>query len=225
MNAYTAEERVKQGIWKGLMIERVNWSLLVRRACHNCNQLNFCKRTKLIMRLFAVLISCVAVSSFASIAKTSNIVLKRSTMEGRMPLSMESIAINGGENDLLQKPSGGSASIATSTFNLAKSVIGAGVLSLPSGVAFLADEPSALLPAAALCTLFGAVAAYSFSAIGKICKENDAKSFQEAWEKIVSPNSAWLISGSITALCFLASLAYCIIMGDSFSSLFQVCYI
>mmetsp|Transcript_53807 Transcript_53807/g.106138 ORF Transcript_53807/g.106138 Transcript_53807/m.106138 type:complete len:483 (+) Transcript_53807:102-1550(+) len=176
------------------------------------------------MRILAILIvsSCVAVSSFAAIAKTGNIVLKRSTMEGRMPMSMDAVSLSGGsEPEILQKPSGGSATIATSTFNLAKSVIGAGVLSLPSGVAFLADEPSALVPAAALCTLFGIVAAYSFSAIGRICKENNAQSFQEAWEKLVSPNSAWLISGSITALCFLASLAYCIIMGDSFSSLFQ----
>lgn len=177
------------------------------------------------MRVLALLVvsSCVAVSSFAAIAKTSNIVMKRSTMEGRLPLSLDGVALSGGsEHETLPKPSGGTATIATSTFNLAKSVIGAGVLSLPSGVAFLADEPSALVPAAALCTLFGIVAAYSFSVIGRICKENNAKSFQEAWEKVVSPRTAWLISGSITALCFLASLAYTIILGDSFSSLFQV---
>lgn len=134
-----------------------------------------------------------------------------------MQLSAASISA---ENEVVK--SGGSASMVTSTFNLAKSVIGAGVLSLPSGVAFLADDPSALIPSAILCTLFGVVAAYSFSVIGRICKENNAKSFQEAWEKIINPKSAWLISSSITALCFLASLAYVIILGDSFSSLFQV---
>lgn len=177
------------------------------------------------MRVLAILIvsSCVAVSSFASIAKTSNILVKRSTMEGRKPLSVDALLMSAGSDQAtLHKPSGGTASISTSTFNLAKSVIGAGVLSLPSGVAFLSDEPSALVPAAALCTLFGMVAAYSFSVIGRICKENNAKSFQEAWEKTVNPNTAWLISGSITALCFLASLAYTIIMGDSFSSLLKV---
>jgi len=72
-----------------------------------------------------------------------------------------------------------------------------------------------------VCTIFGIVAAYSFSIIGKVCKETDSKSFMEAWEKTVSPNSAWLITGSITSLCFLASLAYSIILGDSFSSLFK----
>jgi amino acid permease len=118
--------------------------------------------------------------------------------------------------------SGGSASLSASTFNLAKSIIGAGVLSLPSGVAFFADEPSALMPASVICAVFGLVAAYSFSSIGKVCRDTKSKSFQEVWEKTVSPKTAWTISGSITAMCFLASLAYSIFIGDSFTSLAQV---
>jgi hypothetical protein len=118
--------------------------------------------------------------------------------------------------------SGGNAALSTSTFNLAKSIIGAGVLSLPSGVAFFSDQPGALLPASAICAVFGLVAAYSFSSIGRVCRDTKSKSFQEAWEKTVNPKSAWLISGSITAMCFLASLAYSIIIGDSFTSLAQV---
>lgn len=117
---------------------------------------------------------------------------------------------------------GGDATIATSTFNLAKSIIGAGVLSLPSGVAFFADQKAALVPSSIICVLFGLVAAYTFSLIGKVCKEHDSTSFQDAWAKSVSPKTAGLISGSITALCFLASLAYSIIIGDSFTSLFKV---
>lgn len=120
------------------------------------------------------------------------------------------------------EPPKGESTIATSTFNLAKSVIGAGVLSLPSGVAFFSDEPAALIPASVICAFFGMVAAYTFSSIGNICREYDAKSFQEAWAKSVSQKSAWIISTSITALCFLASLAYSIIIGDSFTSLAKV---
>jgi hypothetical protein len=119
---------------------------------------------------------------------------------------------------------GGDATISTSIFNLAKSVIGAGVLSLPSGVAFFADESSALLPSSIICAVFGLIAAYSFSSIGNICKDYDADSFQDAWAKSVSPKSAWIISSSITAMCFLASLAYSIIIGDSFTSLAKVQY-
>lgn len=121
-----------------------------------------------------------------------------------------------------EKKSGGDATISTSIFNLAKSIIGSGVLSLPSGIAFFADEPSALLPSVVICAIFGLVAAYSFSSIGNVCKEYEATSFQDAWAKSVSPKSAWVISSSITALCFLASLAYSIIIGESFTAMAKV---
>lgn len=98
-------------------------------------------------------------------------------------------------------------------------IIGAGVLSLPSGVAFFSDEPAALIPTAIITTVMGLVSAYTFSLIGKTCEETEAKSFQDAWAKSVDPKSAWIISGGITATCFLASLAYSIIIGDSFTSL------
>lgn len=114
---------------------------------------------------------------------------------------------------------GGEATISTSTFNLAKSIIGAGVLSLPSGVAFFSDEPSAILPASIICALMGALAGYSFSLIGRACDQHKSDSFQDAWAKSVNPKSAWMISAAITAKCFLASLAYSIIIGDSFTAL------
>ena len=59
------------------------------------------------------------------------------------------------------------------------------------------------------------------SAIGKVCKDQNSQSFQDAWAKTVNPRTAGWISASITAMCFLASLAYSIIIGDSFTSLFQ----
>lgn len=156
-----------------------------------------------------------AVTSFASSTK-----IHRSSL--KLKSTANTIDFNANNDAKTTVPSNGKSTISVSTFNLAKSVIGAGVLSLPSGVAFLADESSALLPASIVCTLFGMVAAYSFSTIGKVCKETNSKSFMEAWEKSVNPKSAWLITYSITALCFLASLAYSIILGDSFASLFQV---
>eukprot|EP01041_Mallomonas_annulata_P008120 gene8120-16664_t len=113
------------------------------------------------------------------------------------------------------------ASIATSTFNLAKSIVGAGVLSLPSAVAFFSDDKLALIPSGILCTIFGLISAYSFSLIGKACEQHKAKSFQEAWGKSVDPKSSWLISAGVTSMCFLASIAYSIIIGDSFTAIFK----
>ena len=109
--------------------------------------------------------------------------------------------------------------MASTTFNIAKSIIGAGVLSLPSGVAFFADQPRALIPASIMTAVMGVVAAYSYSLIGKACEQHNTNSFQEAWERSADPKTAWIISAGITAQCFLASLAYSIIIGDSFTSI------
>jgi amino acid permease len=109
--------------------------------------------------------------------------------------------------------------MAATTFNIAKSIVGAGVLSLPSGVAFFSSSPTALVPASVLCVIMGIVAAYTFSSIGRACEQHKATSFQEVWQKSVDPKTAWLLSSGITAQCFLASLAYAIIIGDSFSSI------
>jgi sodium-coupled neutral amino acid transporter 11 len=122
--------------------------------------------------------------------------------------SIRTMSIKAEDN---QKDTG--ATIPTSTFNLAKNIIGAGVLSLPAGVAFIADSQAALFPSAALTTLMGLISAYSFSLIGKACAQHNTKSFQETWAKSVDENSAWMISAGITAMCFLTALAYSIIIG------------
>ena len=88
----------------------------------------------------------------------------------------ESVALSA---DAAPVKKGGESSVATSTFNLAKSIIGAGILSLPSGVAFFSDQPSALMPAGIIAILFGLTAGYTFSSIGRILEEYKTTSFQE----------------------------------------------
>ena len=114
---------------------------------------------------------------------------------------------------------GGESSVASSVFNLAKAIVGCGVLSLPSGIAFFSDAPTAVLPASIVCAAMGVMAAYCFSMIGRACEQHGVTSFQDCWAKSVDEKSAWLISASITTMCFLASLAYSIIIADSFSAL------
>lgn len=175
--------------------------------------------------ILVLLINCGAVASF--ISSSSSMLSSSKNQLGIRKFHTErlhpSFLVAESATDVTNESSGGivggDSSIQTSIFNLAKSIIGAGVLSLPSGVAFFADQPKALIPASAACAIFGLAAAYSFSSVGKVCQETKAKSFQEAWGNTVSKNSAWFITGSITAMCFLASLTYSIIIGDSFTSL------
>ena len=111
--------------------------------------------------------------------------------------------------------------MASSVFNLAKAIVGCGVLSLPSGIAFFSDAPTAVLPASIVCAAMGIISAYSFSVLGSACEQHGVSTFQDCWAKSVDEKSAWLISASITTMCFLASLAYSIIIADSFTSLAQ----
>ena len=115
--------------------------------------------------------------------------------------------------------SSGTSTIMASIFNLAKTILGAGVLSLPFGVASFSDKPSALYLASFLLVLMGATSAYSFSSIAHACQLHGVTTFSEAWAKSVSPRSACLISFIITFKTFFACLAYSIIIGDSFSQI------
>eukprot|EP00981_Chlorochromonas_danica_P013091 scaffold5788_cov159-Ochromonas_danica.AAC.7 len=117
--------------------------------------------------------------------------------------------------------SGGSATIAASVFNLAKTIIGAGVLSLPYGIAAFTDSKAALAPAIALLVVMGAISAYGYSSIGKACAAHKATSFSEVWSKAVSPRTGSLLNGIIIFKTFFACLAFSIIIGDSFSSIFK----
>mmetsp|Transcript_948 Transcript_948/g.1694 ORF Transcript_948/g.1694 Transcript_948/m.1694 type:complete len:485 (+) Transcript_948:46-1500(+) len=108
--------------------------------------------------------------------------------------------------------------LPTSTFNLIKACVGAGVLSLPAGVAAFSSSPAALVPASALMVTLGGLSAYSFNTIGKLSQHTNATSLSTIWESTVSP-SAWPVS----LACFLtplgAALSYSIILGDATTSL------
>lgn len=114
---------------------------------------------------------------------------------------------------------GGSSSIAVSTFNLAKTILGAGVLSLPFGVAAFTDSAKGLIPASLLLIVLGAASAYSFSSIGRACAKHNVKTFSEAWGKTVDEKSRSVLTFIIAFKTFFSCLAYSIIIGDSISQL------
>ena len=65
--------------------------------------------------------------------------------------------------------SGGTATMSSLIFNLVKNIVGAGVLSLPSGIAAFANAPSAVIPAVYLISSIGIASSYCFSLIGRVC--------------------------------------------------------
>ena len=70
----------------------------------------------------------------------------------------------------------GGASMASSTINLVKAIVGAGVLSLPVGIAAFSSSRAALVPSLGLLFGIGAVSAYCFAMVGRACEHAEAQS-------------------------------------------------
>lgn len=113
----------------------------------------------------------------------------------------------------------GDASVTQLCFNLVKGIVGAGVLSLPAGIAAFANAPSAVVPAVALIATIGALSGYGFALIGRVCAYTNTKSYRDAWGATVGDSTSWIPAVAVTFKTFCAILAYSMILGDTFVSL------
>ena len=116
---------------------------------------------------------------------------------------------------------GGTASVSDEIFNLVKSIVGAGVLTLPAGIAAFGNAPSAAIPAVALIAGIGALSGYGFALIGRTCALTKTTSFRDAWSASIGRDSSWIPALSVTLKTIFATLAYSMILGDTFQSLFM----
>ena len=114
---------------------------------------------------------------------------------------------------------GGTATIPNEVFNLVKSIVGAGVLSLPYGVAVFGNAPSALIPAVSIIALMGALSAYTFGLIGRVCQRTGTESYAEAWDASVGKTWSPLIAFSCFIDCFAGNLSYSMILADTLKNL------
>jgi amino acid permease len=113
----------------------------------------------------------------------------------------------------------GDATVTQLIFNLVKGIVGAGVLSLPAGIAAFSNAPGGVIPAVSLIAIIGGLSAYGFALIGRCCAYTNTKSYREAWEATVSKSSSWLPATAVTFKTCAACLAYSMILGDTFVSL------
>jgi amino acid permease len=113
----------------------------------------------------------------------------------------------------------GDATVTQLIFNLVKGIVGAGVLSLPAGIAAMANAPSAVLPAVALIAGIGGLSGYGFALIGRCCAYTKTRSYRDAWSATVGQSTSWLPAVAVTFKTCVAVLAYSMILGDTFVSL------
>ena len=59
--------------------------------------------------------------------------------------------------------------------NLVKSIVGAGVLSLPAGIAAFGNAPSAVIPGIGIIAGIGCLSGYCFALIGRCCCKRNNK--------------------------------------------------
>ena len=85
-----------------------------------------------------------------------------------LPPMLMSSAVANMDDENNEVSSGGTATMSNLMFNLVKSIVGAGVLSLPSGIAAFASAPSAVIPAVCLISSMGIASSYMFSLIGRV---------------------------------------------------------
>jgi hypothetical protein len=113
----------------------------------------------------------------------------------------------------------GTATVTELIFNLVKGIVGAGVLSLPAGIAAWANAPSAVVPAVALIAGIGGLSGYGFALIGRCCAYTNTKSYRDAWSATVSESTSWLPALAVTFKTICAILAYSMILSDTSVSL------
>ena len=114
----------------------------------------------------------------------------------------------GGESDA------GAVGLTPSTFNLVKNIVGAGVLSLPAGVAAFSSSKVAVAPACALVMSLGLLSCYCFTLIGRLSAITGASTYRGAIEGTMGPRSGKMLGAACTMKTGVACLMYSIIIGD-----------
>ena len=114
----------------------------------------------------------------------------------------------------------GKAELPGSIINLVKAIVGAGVLSLPVGIAKFSGSRTAIGPACLLMLIVTSLSAYCFGLVARVLEATGTQSWGDAWASTVGHGSSWIPSAFVAMLCACASLTYTMVIGDSFSAIF-----
>jgi amino acid permease len=159
-----------------------------------------------------------------------------------LPAAVVAIPDDSNLNDAFRRRGGGddtassenteeTTSVSSATFAIVKTMLGSGVLALPSGVAAMSDMPGQiLLPSMVLITVLGLLSAYTFHLLGRLThvvkatSRSRVSSLGDLWQQIYQNDSKAASSSSIVSwasflMCFGCLLVYSLIIGDSISNL------
>jgi len=99
-----------------------------------------------------------------------------------------------------------SMSVCNLSANIANSIVGFAVLTLPTGMERLSDNGMATSEAlgvgVVLLLVFGTLNAWTFTLIAEACERTGTCSYTAAWQKTLGPRTAWLVSSSTLLISF-----------------------
>ena len=158
-------------------------------------------------------------SSGLEIDLTKRLLPSRTNISTNININIRGGAIAGtGKRAGINKSDNGNASLATSVFNLANNVAGAGLLTLSAGKA---AGGSGWIPSIAICGSLAYASAFTFILIGKACEITGEKSFKGLWSQAFGEGTAYLVDSIVFLQCFISSTIYIGLLGDIFSALLQ----
>jgi len=113
-----------------------------------------------------------------------------------------------------------SLSATQAVVNMAKGIVGGGMLALPMGLAAMKRGPSAVVPATLfLVTPLGVLAAYTYYLVAQICKKTGAQSYGAAWSSVIRGRLSKLMALVLVFSCGTGCVSYAMILGETLPSL------
>lgn len=133
--------------------------------------------------------------------------------------SFELVSVHEDDDDelILQ----GEASILSEIANIAKNLVGGGVLSLSGGIAIYANSPSAVISAASWIVLMGILLGYFALLIAKVCASTNTTTYRAAWRASMGEKGGLAVSIANSMNPMMGDLAYAAILSQTFQSLLE----
>eukprot|EP01041_Mallomonas_annulata_P004741 gene4741-9415_t len=112
------------------------------------------------------------------------------------------------------------SSLASSSTNLVKNCVGAGVFSITSKLIAISSDPGTVTNGIAIIALMSMWATYNFWIIGETCQITNSTTYGESWAKTVSKETEWIVQMVVTLSPIVSCLANTIVLTDVLQSLF-----
>ncbi|CAE6959145.1 AVT2 [Symbiodinium natans] len=109
------------------------------------------------------------------------------------------------------------SSVTQSTVNLVKNIVGAGMLSLPHGVAAIGGSPQAVVPSLLLTFLAAVFSAYSFVLIAQACEATGESTYTRVWARSIGERTKLVPAVACLAKAAIGCIAFSMILGDCIS--------